>query len=227
MVLSIVGLLAFYTYSTINKANKKDNASKTNSSSTTAKPSSTSPQTTSKQIDIRKNIEQSNPKPTIKISQVKVGSSVATVQSDGNKQQSQKTTVKEAIVKTPITPKSKANSELIPNPQEEAKRKQLLLDRALAQMQLKNWKKAVEIEYAPNQNQPAIDPVNNYQIVNFKLIPDAFQKMIIAAIAQRINFTDLIVTFNYQTDYKAVAVKVALKNDKNITKTLNYQLHKN
>lgn len=80
------------------------------------------------------------------------------------------------------------------------------------------------MKYKQNQVSVTSNSINDYQIVDFALEPDVFQKLLINQIAKKINFADLKITFAYSRDFKKVKVKTVFKDKTTVSKTLFYQL---
>lgn len=207
-VLSITLLLGFLTYTTITAKNNDQKVAtdqeKTHQQKAKSKTSNQTPSTTDSSKDkkvITVGGGESATKQKLSLTTRPIAQDRAPHREATTSQEKLKKTV------TTLEPLSKA-----------------LLNRALQNIDLKAWKTTVQLKYQDVGNKKWFEVTNDYQIVDFLLDPDLFQKMILEAVAKRINFADLIITFNYDDDLKGVAIEIAFAKKTTVTKTLYYRL---
>ena len=211
-VLGIVSLLGFFTYATIKGTKKNEQKTINPKKASKKKKAKQNKPKNFPEVNRVTSPPPTNPPPPQHIVLKKTEEESALPQT--NDFDETKVTAKEEVVVEKELPKS------VTPPLLSAE----LLEKALADMQIKNWKDAIQLKYGPNQGSKIIDPQNNYQIVDFVLIPDLFQKMVIKEVAKRINFADLIISFVYHKDLKKVKVKIVFKEEITINQTLYFQV---
>ncbi len=96
-----------------------------------------------------------------------------------------------------------------------------LLTQVVQKLNLSGWKETVIPSYKKDDS---AKNVNDYQLDDFAIQTDSFERMVLEQIAKKINFADLVVTFTYYQGFKQVKIKVAFKAREDIFATINYQL---
>ncbi len=96
------------------------------------------------------------------------------------------------------------------------------LQKTFENLKITNWKEAVVLNYEKEKKDNLFD--NNFKIKNASFQNDIFQKLLLEAIAKKLDFEDLLITFEYFDDFTKIKVTIAFHQKPNIFINKYYQI---